>query len=83
MFTMVRAHYGQLISHFYQLDASSSVLRVARLYFSLLLNNLLANSGEPDSVASDLALHCLPMSHKKNAIFIWSKHAKARRFEHR
>ena len=32
---------------------------------------MLANSGDPDqtlrSVASDLDLHCLPMSHKVNA----------------
>ena len=34
-----------------------------------------ANSGDPDqtphSVASDLGLHCLPMSHKKRARHIW------------
>ena len=36
---------------------------------------LLANSGEPDQmpcfVASDLVLHCLPMSNKKDARLIW------------
>ena len=36
-----------------------------------------ANSGDPDqtphSVASDLALHYLPMSHKKDARHIWVK----------
>ena len=36
-----------------------------------------ANSGDPDqtphSVASDLGLHCLPMSHKKDARHIWVK----------
>ena len=36
-----------------------------------------ANSGEPDqtphSVASDLGLHCLPLSHKKDARHIWVK----------
>ena len=36
-----------------------------------------ANSGDPDqtphSVASDLGLHCLPMSHKKDASHIWVK----------
>ena len=35
------------------------------------------NSGDPDqtpnSVASDLGLHCLPMSHKKDARHIWVK----------
>ena len=36
-----------------------------------------ANSGDPDqtphSVASDLGLHYLPMSHKKDARQIWVK----------
>ena len=36
-----------------------------------------ANSGYPDqtprSVASDQGLHCLPMSHKKEAMLIWIK----------
>ena len=36
-----------------------------------------ANSGDPDqtphSVASDLGLHYLPMSHKKAAMHIWVK----------
>ena len=38
-----------------------------------------ANSGDPDqiphSVVSDLGLHCLPMSHKKDTIGIWVKKA--------
>ena len=38
-----------------------------------------ANSGDPDqmphSVASDLGLHCMPMSHKKDARHIWVKNA--------
>ena len=38
-----------------------------------------ANSGYPDqkphSVASDLGLHCLSMSHKKDARHIWVKNA--------
>ena len=29
----------------------------------------------PHSVASDLGLHCLPMSHKKDARHIWVKNA--------
>ena len=36
-----------------------------------------ANSGDPSqtphSVASDLGIHCLPMSHKKDARHIWVK----------
>ena len=38
-----------------------------------------ANSGDPDqtphSVASDPGQHCLPMSHKKDARYIWVKTA--------
>ena len=38
-----------------------------------------ANRRDPDlaphSVASDLGLHCLPMSHKKDARHIWVKNA--------
>ena len=38
-----------------------------------------ANSGNPDqtphSVASDLGLHCLPMSHKKDARHTWINNA--------
>ena len=40
-------------------------------------NILLANSENPDqrlhSAASDLDLHCLSMSHKKDARLIWVK----------
>ena len=36
---------------------------------------LFVNSGEPDQTlhfaASDLVLHCLPMSHKKDDMLIW------------
>ena len=36
-----------------------------------------ANIGDPDqmshSVAADLGLHCLPMSHKKDTRHIWVK----------
>ena len=55
------------ISHYYQLDQFFSVLRVVGRYFSYLS----ANSGNPDQTphfaASDLGLHYLPMSHKKDA----------------
>ena len=41
----------------------------------ILKNILQANSGEPDQTprfaASDLVLHCLPMSHKENARLKW------------
>ena len=36
---------------------------------------MLANSGDPDQtphlVASDLGLHCFPMSHTKDARLLW------------
>ena len=59
------------ISHSNQLDPSISVLRDVGCFFHLFsnFNILLANSGNPDqtprSAASDLGLHCLPMSHKR------------------
>ena len=44
------------------------------LVFVSVLISLVANSGDPDqmprSAASDLGLHCLAMSHKKNATLI-------------
>ena len=67
------------ISQSYQLDQSISVLRVVGSYFSFVfkfwLKILEANSGNPDqtprSAASDLGLHCLPVSHKKDARLLW------------
>ena len=42
------------------------------------MNILQANSGKPDQkprfAASDLVLHCLPMSHKKDTRLIWVKY---------
>ena len=52
----------------YQLDQSISVLRVAGWYFS--------NSNRTfckHSAVSDLDLHCLPMSHEKEARLKWVK----------
>ena len=47
--------------------------------FEFLYKIMQANSEDPDqmphSVASDLGLHCLPMSHKKDARHIWVKNA--------
>ena len=47
--------------------------------FIQVLIEMQANSGDPDqtphSVASDLGLHYLPMSHKKDARHIWVKNA--------
>ena len=49
-------------------------------FFQILIEHLLANSGDPDrkthSAASDLSVHCLPMPHKKDARLIWVKKAK-------
>ena len=43
---------------------------------NLIENSVLANSGDPDQAphfaASDLGLHCLSMSHKKEARGIWA-----------
>ena len=45
------------------------------IVFKILENILKANSGDPGqmsrSVASDLGLHCLPLSHKKDVRLIW------------
>ena len=49
-------------------------------YSNLNKKILYANSGEPDQTplfaASDLVLHCLPMSHKKDSMLIWVNEAK-------
>ena len=48
---------------------------IFHLYIFFFFLNLFANSGEPDQTprfaVSTLILHCLPMSHKKNARLIW------------
>ena len=61
-------------THPYQLDESISNFRGGWCTFSFLLFRLdipLANSEDPDqmsrSAASDLGLHCLPMSQKWDA----------------
>ena len=69
------------ISHRYQLEQSISVLRDVRWFFSFYssFNRKLCKQtvGDPDqtphSVASDLGLHYLPMSNKKDAWHIWVK----------
>ena len=40
-------------------------------------------SGTPRSVASDLGLHCLPMSHRKDARLIWVKHLPKSQSQHK
>ena len=48
-------------------------------FIQVLIENMLANSGDPDqtphSVASDLGMRCLSMSLKKNARHLWVKKA--------
>ena len=47
-------------------------------FIQVLIENYAANSGPdqaPHSVASDLGLHYLPMSHKKDTRPIWVKNA--------
>ena len=50
------------------------------IFIQVLMKIMQANSGDPDqtlhSVASDLGLHCLPMSHKKDARHTWVKKLK-------
>ena len=47
------------------------------IFIQILIEIMQANSGDPDqtprSLASDLGLHFLPMSHKKDARLIWFK----------
>ena len=49
------------------------------IFIQILIENHARNSGDPDqtprSVASDLGLHYLPLSHKKGARHIWVKNA--------
>ena len=66
--------------HPYVLVESIYILGVLGGIFHFYSNKKLlqANSGEPDqtpcSAASDLVLHCLPISHRKNARLIWVKY---------
>ena len=62
------------ISHRYQLKQSISVLRDVRWYFSFFK---LCKQTETLcwTVTSDLGLHYLPMSQKKDARHIWVKNA--------
>ena len=56
------------ISHSYQLDKSISVLRVVGWYCFIFIQILIEYSvSKQRSAASDLGLHCLFMSHKKEA----------------
>ena len=61
------------IFHSCQLEQFITVLRVVEWYFSFLFNSLYnslkVNSRDPDqtprSAASDLGMHCLPVSQKR------------------
>ena len=70
---------SNVFSHPYKLDESNSNFRVVRWYFSLLfifekyfclhtVENLIRSRV---FAASDLVLHCLPTSNKKDARLIW------------
>ena len=62
------------ISHSYQLDQSISVLKIIGRYYSFYSNFKRPRCKDPDhmpgSAGSDLGLHCLPISHKKDARLI-------------
>ena len=67
--------------HPYQLDESISIFGMFFPFlFEFLKTLLYANSGEPDQTprfaASDMVLHCLLMSHKKDARLMWVNYAK-------
>ena len=72
------------IPHCYQLDQYISIIRVVGFFFPFLFkfNRTFCkkNGGDPDqtqhSVVSDLGLHFLPMSHKKDTRLIWVKSLK-------
>ena len=63
----------------YHLDESTFIFRDFRSVFSFLFHfpikiiqaNRIAQDGMPQSAASHQGLFCLPMSHKKDARFIW------------
>ena len=67
------------LSHPYHLDESTFILRGFRSDFSFLFHfsmkikiaNRIAPDGTPRFAASHLGLFCLPLSHKKDARFIW------------
>ena len=60
------------ISHCYHLDQSIFILRVV---FYIFMEHSVCKQWRgdqmPHSAASGLGLHCLPMSHKKEARLIW------------
>ena len=73
--------------HHYQLDESTSNFGVVEWYFFILIQILKETSvSKPDQtprfVASNLVLHCLPMSHKKTARLIWVNHTMKQVFFH-
>ena len=49
------------------------------MFIQISIQHFVANSGDPDqmphSAASDYGLHCLLISHKKDAMLIWYKGA--------
>ena len=54
------------------------------MFVKILIEFLQAKRGDPDqtprSAASDLGLHCLPMSYKKDAGLIWAHIKETKRF---
>ena len=66
------------LSHTYQMDEPTFMFRVSGSDFSfsfhfsmhIMSANRIAPDGTPRFAASHLGLFCLPMSHKKDAMFI-------------
>ena len=75
--SMGNPHLPNILSHPYQLDESIFHLRDVWCIFFFFIIFLWAKSVDPDqtprSAASDLGLHCLPMSQKWDARRIWVK----------
>ena len=55
------------------------------VFIQILIEYSVKKSGDPDqtprSAASGLVLHCLPMSHKKDARLIWVKYQKVSEYD--
>ena len=72
---LLNPHLPNGLSHSYQLNESIFHLRGCLVYFfSFILFRIdIPVSKQPRPAASDLGLHCLPMSQKWDARLIWVK----------
>ena len=64
------------ITHRFQLEESISVFKGCKVLFVIFIQVLVQNYASKQwrqNAASDLGLHFLPLSHKKDAWLIWVK----------